>query len=64
MTIEIGLWIAGVIVSIIIGVFWVSRSIKKSQKNKINIKTGNNSSFSSGDIVGGDKNSDQTNKGQ
>ena len=62
MSIGTGLGIAGIIVTIIIGAFFVSRSIKKSQKNKINIKTGSNSNFTSGDIVGGDKNSDMTNR--
>ncbi len=64
MSIGTGLGIAGIMVTIIIGVFLVSRSIKKYQKNKINIKTGSNSHFTSGDIIGGDKNSDMTNKEQ
>ena len=64
MSIGTGLGIAGIIATIIIGAFFISRSIKKSQKNKINIKTGSNSKFTSCDIIGGDKNSDMTNKEQ
>lgn len=62
MTLEIGLWIAGVLVTIIVGAIFVSRMNKKSQANTINISTGSDSSFSSGDIVAGDKNSDMTNE--
>ncbi|KAB2890950.1 MAG: hypothetical protein F9K32_06350 [Desulfobulbaceae bacterium] len=58
----IALSLVGIIVSVIIGVFWLASSNKKKQSNKINFSAKDRSTINTRDVVAGDSNSDMSNK--
>lgn len=56
------LGIAGIIITIIVGVLFASKKIKKCQKNEINITATSNSTIHANDIIAGDNKSDMNNE--
>lgn len=54
--------LVGILVAVIIGVFWIASSNRKKQSNKINISAKGGSTVNTGDVVAGDSNSDMSNK--